>query len=137
MTLAGQIAERIHALRFEDITPTALEWTGTAFIDTLGVTLAGIMEEAPRILLRLPGVAGPGPVAYYDYDYYPEWDVYYYPEGHIYYWNDGGHWRSGGRLPSHYVLHDENRERLQLHSRQPWTEHQSEHSGPEHSDEHH
>ena len=83
------------------------------------------------------GVAGPGPVAYYDYDYYPEWDVYYYPEGHIYYWNDGGHWRSGGRLPSHYVLRDENRERLQLHTRQPWTEHQSEHSGPVHSDEHH
>lgn len=61
MTLAEQIAERIHALRFEDITPTALEWTQTAFIDTVGVTLAGIMEAGPRILMRLPGVGGPGP----------------------------------------------------------------------------
>ncbi|HVC59945.1 MAG TPA: MmgE/PrpD family protein [Acetobacteraceae bacterium] len=61
MTLAGQIAERIHALRFEAVTPTALAWTGMAFIDTVGVALAGIVEEAPRILLRLPGVAGPGP----------------------------------------------------------------------------
>lgn len=61
MTLAGQIAERIHALRFEDITPAALAWTGTAFTDTVGVTLAGIVEEGPHILLRLPGMAGPGP----------------------------------------------------------------------------
>jgi 2-methylcitrate dehydratase PrpD len=61
MTLAAQIAERIHALRFEDITPTALQWTGTAFTDTVGVTLAGIREEGPRILLRLPGMPGPGP----------------------------------------------------------------------------
>ena len=61
MTLAAQIAERIHALRFEDITPTALAWTGTAFTDTVGVTLAGIMDEGPRILLRVPGIAGPGP----------------------------------------------------------------------------
>jgi 2-methylcitrate dehydratase PrpD len=58
--LAMQLAERIHTLRFEDITPTALEWTGTAFADTVGVTLAGINEEGPRILLRLPGMAGPG-----------------------------------------------------------------------------
>jgi len=61
MTLAAQIADRIHALRFEDITATALAWTGMAFVDTVGVTLAGIKEEGPRILLRLPGVGGPGP----------------------------------------------------------------------------
>jgi 2-methylcitrate dehydratase PrpD len=61
MTLAVQIAERIHALRFEDITATALEWTGAAFVDTVGVTLAGIVEAGPRILLHLPGMAGPGP----------------------------------------------------------------------------
>jgi 2-methylcitrate dehydratase PrpD len=62
MTLATQIAERIHALRFEDITPDARDWTASAFVDTVGCTLAGIMEEGPQILLRVPGVAtAPGP----------------------------------------------------------------------------
>ncbi len=61
-TLAHQIADRIHRLRYEDLTPTALEWTRTAFIDTVGVTLAGIVEEGPRILMRVPGIAtSPGP----------------------------------------------------------------------------
>jgi 2-methylcitrate dehydratase PrpD len=62
MTLAHAIAARIHQLRYEDLTPTALEWTRTAFIDTVGVTLAGIVEDGPRILLRVPGIsAAPGP----------------------------------------------------------------------------
>ncbi len=57
MTLAKQIAERIHALRYDDILPSALDWTASAFVDTIGVTLAGIQEDGPRILLRVPGVA--------------------------------------------------------------------------------
>ncbi len=62
MTLAHQIAERIHALRYEDISPTALEWTRHAFIDTIGCAIAGMAEEAPHIILRVPGVAqAPGP----------------------------------------------------------------------------
>ncbi|WP_428485370.1 MmgE/PrpD family protein [Rhodopila sp.] len=56
-TLAWQIAERIHAPRFEDVSPDAREWTASAFVDTVGVTLAGITEDAPRLLLRVPGVA--------------------------------------------------------------------------------
>ena len=47
MSLAHEIAERIHRLRHEDLTPTALEWTRTAFIDTVGVTLAGMVEDGP------------------------------------------------------------------------------------------
>ena len=57
MTLAHQIAKRIHALRYEDITPTALEWTNHAFIDTIACTLAGMAEDAPHILMGIPGVA--------------------------------------------------------------------------------
>jgi hypothetical protein len=57
MALAQAIAERIHGLRYEDLTPTALEWTRAAFSDTAGVTLAGIVEDGPRILLRVPGIA--------------------------------------------------------------------------------
>ena len=61
-TLAGQLAERIQALCFEDITQPALDWAASAFVDTVGVTLAGVREDAPRILLRVPGLAtAPGP----------------------------------------------------------------------------
>ncbi len=66
MSLALQIAERIHQLRYEDLTPTALEWTRSAFIDTVGVTLAGIVEDGPRILMSVPGIAtAPGPSLIY------------------------------------------------------------------------
>ena len=66
MPLALQIAERIHQLRYEDLTPTALEWTRSAFIDTVGVTLAGIVEDGPRILMSVPGIAiAPGPSLIY------------------------------------------------------------------------
>ena len=44
MALAHAIAERIHGLRYEDLTPTALEWTRAAFIDKVHVT-----EQALRV----------------------------------------------------------------------------------------
>lgn len=62
MTLAHQIAERIHALRYEDLSATALEWTSHAFIDTIACALAGMAEDAPHILMEVPGIAdGPSP----------------------------------------------------------------------------
>ena len=51
MTLAHQIAERIHALRYEDLSAAALEWTKHAFIDTIACALAGMAEDAPHILM--------------------------------------------------------------------------------------
>src|SRR6266540_5557044 len=57
MSLALQIAERIHRLHYEDLTPTALAWTRAAFVDTVGVTLAGMAEDGPRILMKVPGIA--------------------------------------------------------------------------------
>jgi 2-methylcitrate dehydratase PrpD len=56
-TLARQIADRIHALQFADISPEALDWTASAFVDTVGCTLAGIQDEGPQTLMRVPGVA--------------------------------------------------------------------------------
>jgi 2-methylcitrate dehydratase PrpD len=62
MTLAHQIAERIHAPRYEDLSAIALEWTNHAFIDTIACTLAGMAEDAPHILMGIPGIAeAPGP----------------------------------------------------------------------------
>ncbi len=57
MTLAREIADRIHALSAGDLSPLALEWTRHAFIDTVGCALAGMADDGPRILLGVPGVA--------------------------------------------------------------------------------
>ena len=62
MTIARQIAERIHSLHENDVPEVALEWIRHAFIDTVGCTLAGMAEDTPHILLSVPGVAeAPGP----------------------------------------------------------------------------
>lgn len=62
MSLARQLAERITALRFEDLPPEAVYWSRVALLDTIGVTLAGSVEAPPRIVedvLELK--AGDGP----------------------------------------------------------------------------
>ena len=57
MTLAHQIAERIHAFQPADLSAIALEWTNHAFIDTIACSLAGMAEDAPHIVMSIPGVA--------------------------------------------------------------------------------
>lgn len=64
MTLASQIAERIHAFEAGQLSPTARDWVRAAFIDTIGCTLAGMAEEAPHLLMRAIGAgASPGPAS--------------------------------------------------------------------------
>jgi hypothetical protein len=60
---------------------------------------------------------------YYEYDYYPDANVYFCPEGRMYYWYDDGCWKSGPRLPDRYVLREEHRQRLRVRTPEPWTEH--------------
>jgi 2-methylcitrate dehydratase PrpD len=57
MPLTLRLAHRIHAFGAKDITARALATARTAFIDTIGVTLAGSAEPCVRILLDTPGVA--------------------------------------------------------------------------------
>ena len=62
MSVARQLAERIAALRYEDLPPEAVYWSRVAVLDTVGVTLAGAVEEAPGIVedvLELQASAGP------------------------------------------------------------------------------
>ena len=66
----------------------------------------------------------PGPpvaVAGYDYYYYPDEEVYFYPATGVYFWYGGGGWRSGGRLPPGFVLHD--RVSVRLNSLRPYEGH--------------
>src|SRR5450759_2458127 len=62
MSLARQFAERVTALHYEDLPPEAVYWSKVAVLDTVGVTLAGAVEAAPKILSEILGLqAGAGP----------------------------------------------------------------------------
>lgn len=62
MGLAGELAARIAALRYEDLSPQAIHWNRIAVLDTVGVTLAGAAEEAPLIVEEVLGLqSGNGP----------------------------------------------------------------------------
>lgn len=62
MRLARELAERICALRYEDLPAAATYASRVAVLDTVGVMLAGSREEAPRIVeevLDLGHASGP------------------------------------------------------------------------------
>ncbi len=50
MSLARELAERIAAMRYDDLPPAAVGGCKVAVLDTVGVALAGAAEEAPRLL---------------------------------------------------------------------------------------
>ncbi|MEX2451276.1 MAG: MmgE/PrpD family protein [Rhodospirillales bacterium] len=55
MTIALEFAKRINALKYEDFPDEAIGWAKVAVADTLGVTLAGSLEETARIPMRVLG----------------------------------------------------------------------------------
>ena len=55
--LTARLAEKILSIDASHLTPLALAQAKMCFVDAIGVTLAGRMENATRILLRTPGVA--------------------------------------------------------------------------------
>jgi 2-methylcitrate dehydratase PrpD len=50
MTLIEQIADKIVAIRYEELPHEAVEWAKAAILDTVGVTLAGAREDCTRIV---------------------------------------------------------------------------------------
>jgi 2-methylcitrate dehydratase PrpD len=50
VTLIEQIAEKIVAIRYEELPQEAVFWAKAAILDTVGVTLAGSREECTRIV---------------------------------------------------------------------------------------
>ena len=56
MTLAQQIAERVVAMRADNLPQAALDWSRVGVMDTLGCTLAGVAEDAPSKLAEVIGV---------------------------------------------------------------------------------
>jgi 2-methylcitrate dehydratase PrpD len=55
MTLIEQIAEKIVAIRYEDLPREATRWAKAAILDTVGVTLAGASEDCARIVAETLG----------------------------------------------------------------------------------
>ena len=60
MTLARQMAERIVALRSDNVPQAALDWSKVAVMDTLGSALAGVGDDAPVKLAEVIGVSAAG-----------------------------------------------------------------------------
>ena len=60
MQLAEELARRSAALRFEDLPAEAVHWAKVGILDTVGVTVAGSVEPAARILAQ---AISPGPGA--------------------------------------------------------------------------
>jgi 2-methylcitrate dehydratase PrpD len=56
MSLARQLAERVAALRYEQLPPEAIHWCKVAVLDTVGVMLAGSVEAAPGIVKEVLGL---------------------------------------------------------------------------------
>ncbi len=56
MTLAQQIAERVVAMRADNLPKAALDWSRIGVMDTLGCTLAGVAEDAPSKVADVIGV---------------------------------------------------------------------------------
>ncbi len=52
MSLARQLAERIVAMRYEDLPPEAIQWCKVAVLDTVGVALAGASEDASKLVVE-------------------------------------------------------------------------------------
>jgi len=59
MTIAAQLAGRIHAFDYDALPTAAVEWAKMGILDTVGVTLAGAPEPCAQIALRVSGSAGP------------------------------------------------------------------------------
>jgi 2-methylcitrate dehydratase PrpD len=56
MTLAQQIAQRVVAMRADNLPKAALDWSKVGVMDTLGCTLAGVAEDAPSKVAEVIGV---------------------------------------------------------------------------------
>ena len=62
MTIARELARRVTGMSYESLPPEVVHWCKVAVLDTVGVTLAGSVEEAPRMVEDVLGLqSGDGP----------------------------------------------------------------------------
>jgi len=62
MTIARELAKRVTAMSCENLPPEVIDWCKVAVLDTVGVALAGSIEDAPRMVEDVLGLqSGDGP----------------------------------------------------------------------------
>ena len=62
LTFSQQLTHCVQSLRYADLPADAIYWAKALLLDTVGVTLAGVNEEAPRIMREVTlRTAGDGP----------------------------------------------------------------------------
>jgi 2-methylcitrate dehydratase PrpD len=59
MSFALELAQRIVAMRYEDLPPEAVHWAKVGILDTVGVTLAGSADPSARVIAGVLGSTGP------------------------------------------------------------------------------
>ena len=59
MTIAIELAKRIHAFSYQGLPRAAVESAKIGILDTVGVTLAGSLEPCVRIARRVSAAPGP------------------------------------------------------------------------------
>lgn len=57
MSFASELAKRINELQYSALPPDAVHWAKVGILDTVGVTIAGALEDATRIVLGVSGSA--------------------------------------------------------------------------------
>ena len=62
MTIARELAQRVAGMSYENLPPEVIDGCKVAVLDTVGVMLAGSVEEAPRMVEDVLGLqSGDGP----------------------------------------------------------------------------
>ena len=70
MTVAHELAERIHDIQYDDLPDDAIPLARIAMLDAIGCTFLGAAQEMVRIIERMPGFAGAkGPCAVFGRGY--------------------------------------------------------------------
>src|SRR5215470_5026607 len=59
MTIATELAKRIHAITYERLPAAAVEAAKLGILDTVGVTLGGSIEPSARLVRRVSAATGP------------------------------------------------------------------------------
>jgi 2-methylcitrate dehydratase PrpD len=67
MALALDIAQRVCALRYEELPAAAIRWAKVGLLDYVGVTLAGSREPAAQMALQALGAPGAGASAVFGF----------------------------------------------------------------------
>jgi len=93
-------------------------WVGQSFPN--GPEVAGVVKDSGRVKGPPSHAPAWGYRRKYNYNYYPQTNVYYNVETKRYFWVDGGNWRFGIEIPSGVILDQGTMSKVVLGSPYPY-----------------